>query len=344
MTKKLITILGITGTQGGSVAERFLAPSNASSWRVRGVTRNPASPKAQALTARGVEMVKADHDNLDALRAAFSGSHAIFAVTDWAGNYTRVLESADLQAQAKAAGRSQEEYAGDLERDQGVNIANAAADPSVLATLEKYVFSTLAAVKSISAGKYVNSWEFDSKAAAEAHVRENLPELARRLSTVTMGIFQETWRDIPAFRPRRLADGTFEYVRLKAEGDKKANPEVVASRDTGAFVEALVLSHPPGTDVLGASEIITKPDYAALWGRVMGVTATCRDVDEDEFLRFVPEGFEATLVDDTRFFSEFGYAGGNPRVKTPAELGIRTTSLEEWFRSQDWTEVLEGKI
>lgn len=223
-------------------------------------------------------------------------------------------------------------------------MATAASDPKVLSTLEKFIFSTLPPVKRISGGKYKNSWEFDSKAGAEEYIRERLPDLRDRLSTVTMGIFQETWKEIPAFRPHKLADGTFEYVRLDCPGSHKANPEVVASRDTGAFVEALVLHHPPGTDVLGASEIITKPDYADLWGRTMGVKATCRDVSKEEFLKYVPEGFEATLIDDLRFFSEYGYGGGNPKVKTPAELGIKTTLLEEFFRGEDWSAVLKGEM
>ena len=289
-------------------------------------------------------MVKGDHDDVESLTAAFKGTNAIFAVTDWAGNFTRISEDTDLQKEAQNAGRTLEQYAGDLEQRQGINIARAAADPTVLVTLEKYVFSTLAAVSRISGGKYRNSWEFDSKAAAEAYIREQLPELEARLSTVTMGILQETWRDIAAFRPHKLADGTFEYVRLKTEGSHEKNPEVVASRDTGAFVEALVLHHPPGTDVLGASEIISKKDYAALWGKTMGATATTRDVSEAEYLRYVPEGFELTLLDDVKFFAEFGYAGGNPKVKTPEELGIKTTSLEEWFKSQDWSAVLNGDI
>ena len=289
-------------------------------------------------------MVKGDHDDLESLKAAFQGAHAIFAVTDWAGCYARVSEDKALQDKAKEAGRSVEEFAGDLERLQGINVATAATDPKVLATLDKFVFSTLAAVQRISGGKYKHSYEFDSKAGAELYMREQLPELNARLSTVTMGIFQETWKDIPAFRPRKQPDGTFEYVRLKTSGPYQANPEVVATRDTGAFVEALVLHHPAGTDVLGASEIITKPDYAALWGRTLGVRATVRDVEEEEYIKYVPEGFEATIVDDLRFFAEYGYAGGNPKVKTPAELGIKTTSLEDFFRSEDWSAVLKGEI
>ena len=185
---------------------------------MRGLTRNPGSAKAKELVSRGVEIVQGDYDDLESLKAAFEGAHAIFAVTDWAACYTRVTEDKTLQEEAKKAGRSVEEYAGDLETLQGINVAMAANDPKILSTLEKFVFSTLAAVQRISGGKYTHSYEFDSKAAAEHYMREQLPQLRTRLSTVTMGIFQETWRDIPAFRPRKQPNGTFE-VRYLLPGE-----------------------------------------------------------------------------------------------------------------------------
>lgn len=44
--------------QGGSVINSVLNdPSAAKQFRIRGVTRDPSKPKAQALAARGVEMV-----------------------------------------------------------------------------------------------------------------------------------------------------------------------------------------------------------------------------------------------------------------------------------------------
>lgn len=313
-------------------------------WRVRGITRKPGSEKARAWVAKGVEIVKADQDDVESLKAAFQDANAIFAVTDWASNWIRVSEDASLQKEAAAAGRSVGEYAGDLELAQGKNIGNAASDSNVLPSLEKFVFSTLTPVEKISSVKYRHAYEFDSKAAIETYIREELTGLRDRLSTVTMGIYQETWREIAAFRPHKQQDGTFQYVRLNCPGPHKANPEVIASRDTGAFAEALVLRHPPGTNVLGASEIITKTDYAALWGRTMGVKATVKDVSEEEYVSYVPEEIRETMVDLVRFFSEYGYTGGNPKVKTPAELGIQTTSLEDFFRGEDWSAVLDGEI
>jgi hypothetical protein len=289
-------------------------------------------------------VVQADQDDPESLKRAFLGANAIFTVTDFASNWTKVTESETLRQKAAAAGKSLGEYAGDLERAQGVNAAVAAADPKVLSTLERFVFSTLAPVTAISGGKYTHAWEFDSKAAVQQYIQEKLPQLAQRMSTVTMGIYQESWKFIPAFAPLKQPDGSFAFLRLKWPGPHQAHPEIVASRDTGAFVEALVLHQPPGTHVLGATQIISREDYAALWGRVQGVNTVVKDVSEEEYARNVPEEIQDTMLDLFKFFPEYGYAGGNPDVKTPAELGIKTASLEDFFKSEDWSQALEGKL
>ena len=55
---KLITVFGSTGNQGGSVVRAIIDhPELSKEWKVRGITRNPNKPDAQALIAKGVEMV-----------------------------------------------------------------------------------------------------------------------------------------------------------------------------------------------------------------------------------------------------------------------------------------------
>lgn len=55
---KLITVFGSTGNQGGSVVRAILNhPQLSKEWKVRGITRNPNKPDAQAMVAKGVEMV-----------------------------------------------------------------------------------------------------------------------------------------------------------------------------------------------------------------------------------------------------------------------------------------------
>jgi uncharacterized protein YbjT (DUF2867 family) len=56
---KLITVFGSTGNQGGSVVKAILGhPELSKQWKIRGITRNPNKPDAQAMVAKGVEMVQ----------------------------------------------------------------------------------------------------------------------------------------------------------------------------------------------------------------------------------------------------------------------------------------------
>lgn len=96
---KLIVITGITGQQGGSVADAFLADK---SWHIRAITRDPSRPSAQEWTARGVSLARGNADNIPSLTAAFTGAHAIFAMTD----YWAPLSSPATQAEAAERGIS----------------------------------------------------------------------------------------------------------------------------------------------------------------------------------------------------------------------------------------------
>jgi uncharacterized protein YbjT (DUF2867 family) len=54
---RTIVVTGATGLQGGAVTRHLLA----NRWRVRALTRNPKSAKAQALSALGAEVVQANN-------------------------------------------------------------------------------------------------------------------------------------------------------------------------------------------------------------------------------------------------------------------------------------------
>ena len=57
-SKKIITVFGATGLQGGSVASKFLVDKALSSeWTVRAVTRDISKPAAQKLAEQGAEVV-----------------------------------------------------------------------------------------------------------------------------------------------------------------------------------------------------------------------------------------------------------------------------------------------
>ncbi len=58
MTKKIITVFGATGAQGGSVAKIFLTdPKLKDDWTVRAVTRDATKESSKKLAAAGAEVV-----------------------------------------------------------------------------------------------------------------------------------------------------------------------------------------------------------------------------------------------------------------------------------------------
>lgn len=89
---KLIVVLGATGNQGSSVINTYLNQGRYQ-WKIRGVSRDISSDKAQTLTARGVEMVKGDLNDRSSLNAAFTGAHALFVVSDYWGTFGSLAAS-----------------------------------------------------------------------------------------------------------------------------------------------------------------------------------------------------------------------------------------------------------
>ncbi|CDO72581.1 hypothetical protein BN946_scf184983.g64 [Trametes cinnabarina] len=81
MSKKLIAVTGATGQQGSSVVDFLLKEPE--TFAVRAITRDPTSPAAQALVARGVEVVKADLSSLEETTAAFTDAWGVFGLTQF---------------------------------------------------------------------------------------------------------------------------------------------------------------------------------------------------------------------------------------------------------------------
>jgi uncharacterized protein YbjT (DUF2867 family) len=78
--KKIITVFGATGSQGGGVARRILNDPN-SEFSVRAVTRDPESEKARELAKMGAEVVVADIDDRGSIDEALKGAYGAYFVT-----------------------------------------------------------------------------------------------------------------------------------------------------------------------------------------------------------------------------------------------------------------------
>jgi uncharacterized protein YbjT (DUF2867 family) len=75
-SNRLITVFGATGMQGNAVAKKLLQKG----WKVRAVTRDPRSAKAQALSDLGADVISADFDDFASLVKALENAYGVYSV------------------------------------------------------------------------------------------------------------------------------------------------------------------------------------------------------------------------------------------------------------------------
>src|ERR1700745_2232883 len=73
---RTILITGVTGKQGGAVAQAL----QSTGFRLRGLTRKPDSERAAALARPGGDIMKGDLDDETTLRRALTSAWGVFGV------------------------------------------------------------------------------------------------------------------------------------------------------------------------------------------------------------------------------------------------------------------------
>ena len=143
-------------------------------------------------------MVTADVNDTDSLLAAFQGAHAIFAVTDFWGAFNDPAN----HEKAAAAGQTINIFAYDHEIQQGKNVVDAAAK---VEGLERFVYSALSDSTKWSKGKYTWVYHFESKAKVVEYVREKLPALDAKMSTLHLGFYTTNWKQVALMAPKKVS-------------------------------------------------------------------------------------------------------------------------------------------
>ena len=100
--KKIIAVVGATGTQGGGLCQAILADANGG-FAVRAITRDPNKDNAKALAAKGAEVVQANLDDVESLKKAFAGAHGVYCVTNFWEHFSAEKEKAQAKNMADAA-------------------------------------------------------------------------------------------------------------------------------------------------------------------------------------------------------------------------------------------------
>ncbi len=167
--RKLIAVIGATGQQGGAVVRALQASGQ---FKVRALTRNPGKHRELA-----EEVVEADLDRPETLKAAFEGAHGVFLVTNfWE-------EGTDELKQATAAVRAA--------KDAGV---------------KHFIWSTLPDVEAISGGKF-DVPHFTGKAKIDRIVKE--AGFAHHTFVIAPFFYQNL---VGALAPQKQADGSLGWA------------------------------------------------------------------------------------------------------------------------------------
>src|SRR5438552_6631939 len=106
MSKKVITVIGATGAQGGGLAKAILGDPGGE-FAVRAVTRKPTGDAARALAAAGTEVVAADLDDVGSLKRAFEGAYGAFCVSNYWESMSpekEISQAKNLAEASKASG------------------------------------------------------------------------------------------------------------------------------------------------------------------------------------------------------------------------------------------------
>src|SRR5438045_6171949 len=104
--KKIIAVLGSTGSQGSGLVSAILADPNGG-FAARAVTRDPSKDKAREMAAKGAEVVKGDLDDVESLKKAFAGAYGVYAVTNFWEHFSgekEIAQAKNIAEAAKAAG------------------------------------------------------------------------------------------------------------------------------------------------------------------------------------------------------------------------------------------------
>ncbi|RDW92223.1 hypothetical protein BP5796_01617 [Coleophoma crateriformis] len=325
---KTIVVLGVTGTQGGSVATEFLSQG----WNVKGITRNTTSATATALASQGIELISADVDKPSSFTTVFRGAHVIFAMTDfWQPFFASFAELS--QKSDRATG----EHAYGVEVTRGKTIVDAAA--KVLeedGTLERFIWSSLPPMKKLSGGKYTYIYHFDAKAEVADYIRDKQPKLWERTSLLNMGFYTSNMIKYGGLMGVAKDKETGGYM-MKKPGKNTAFHPLVVTSDTGKFTDLLVRTA-PGKNLLACNGMTDYASFIKLWSEVTGVPCEVIEVSVEDCDKAAPGGIGREAGESTACSSEFGWGQREGTLVLPWEIdpNLKLTSLREYFESEDW--------
>lgn len=313
--KKLIAVLGSTGSQGGGLVRALLDDPD-HEFAVRALTRNADSASARELAAAGAEVVAADLDDGASLRAAFDGAHGVYVVTNYWAERSSDEEARRTRAEMEL---TQADHAALAAKQAGVGHV-------VWSTLEdtRDVLGTDGRVPTVE-GRFTVP-HFDAKAEADAiFVEYDVPTTFLRTTFFFEGF-------AGAMAPRRTGDGGLVLALPMADQPLSG----IAVADIGKTALAVFRR---GGDLVGetvsiAGDHLTGGEYAAALGDALGEPVAYVPVGWDDFRA---QGFPGAIEMGNMFQY---YAENSARfvgdrdLDAVRELNPELLSFRDWLSEQ----------
>jgi uncharacterized protein YbjT (DUF2867 family) len=305
--RKIITVFGATGAQGGGLARSILDDRDGA-FAVRAVTRDPSTAGARALARAGAEVVAADLDDPDAVARALDGAYGAYCVTFFWAHLSPERELAEAHTMARAA------------RAAGLRhvVWSTLEDTRRWLSLDDPRMPTLM-------GRYKVP-HFDAKGEADQAFRESgVP------TTFLLTSFY--WDNLIHFGsgPKPAADGQLDFVLPMGS----AKLPGIAAEDIGRCAHGILRR---GDEFVGrtigiAGEHRTGAEMAASLTRALGREVRYRDVSPEAYRGFAFPGAD-DLGNMFQFKRDFNaeFCGARS-VARSRELNPRLQTFDQWLEA-----------
>jgi len=297
----IITIFGATGTQGSSVLEAVLADGK---YTPRAVSRRLDSEASKALSARGVEVVKANLFDKESIKAAIRGSDAVFGVTNFWD--PEVFNATDPK--------------GTAELTQGKNLVDAAKEVGV----KFFIWSSLPNATKETGGLYKHVFHHDNKGEIEEYLKA---------SGIPHAIILTAWFAENLWNLGSLQKTDTGYtIPVPKFGPDDVQSSTWVKHDFGAAAVALLSNYAdPSKGIIGGSFPVvsmkfTYPQFAAAIAKAIKKQVTFSPIET------------AGMVELDEMFmyqAKFGMYTDTP-VPNPAlvKLGVKFGTLDAFIESE----------
>ena len=167
-----------------------------------------------------------------------------------------------------------------------------------------------------------------------------------------MGSYMDNLKRSPIHSPKKQDNGS--YVLSGLQSPKSLEPFVDTVNDTGKFVEAMEKLG-PGKKVFGVSDLRTEEEFVRIWCDIVGVEGGYQQIPIEKLQAMIRhKDLARELVESRGFNADFGWNGGEEDVLMPRDvslllicpwscsvltilqLGIKTTTLEEYLSREGW--------